>query len=632
MLLTLAWLSRSASGELAGLWAVDDGTKVVASALNHRLRAGNAIYRADQHRVEIFAARNEIVAFQVILVGGVAPTQGVGVQLPSVGPIRNGRRSNDPDHYYVGRRIELFQQHYLRIHSRTQGLAWDSWTASQPKIDGEIPDALVPLQPGSRLQVPGRKNRGIWIDIFVPKDTAAGTYRGQLQVTVGGKPCGLTKCTLTIQLKVLPQTLPDVPTSKTMLYFSGSDNDRNFMAARYFKDPWETALPALKQLRLRHYHLGRRHRITMITGRDDKPTQELLDRLSGAAFTARAGYMGPGEGVGQDLYSINTYGGELKPRQAQAWHDWFTKNAPDTRHFLYVIDEPTDEQLKKAQQIAKQASPLPTFVTMDYSSKLDVDIYAAPAGSFARKRAEAAKRAGKEQWIYNGRRPFTGSFVTDDVAVATRVNPWIQYRYRIPRWFYWESTYYLDFQGERGNINVWREAQNFRNKWGDRLNGDGLLIYPGRDRRFPEEDRGLDFPIPSIRLKNWRRGIQDVEYLVLADRAGHSAEVDRLLAALIPRVLDQTEDGEPVSWPDDGERWFAARQYLAKLLNSETPPSFVAASYRADPEPWWRRKKRKLVRILRRLGKKRLAAIGLAGMVLLLLSGLALRRRRKKLG
>jgi hypothetical protein len=353
-----------------------------------------------------------------------------------------------------------------------------------------------------------------------------------------------------------------------MLYFSGGDDDRDQMAARYLADPWSADSQSVEQLRERHYKLGRRHRVTMIVGADKAPNYGLTQRVSGRAFSRANGYEGPGEGVGQDVYSIHTYGGVLSPSQARQWHSWFRQHAPKTTYFLYVADEPSRAAFQRLDRIAAAADPVAAFVTHDYTAALrNIDIFCALPSAYRADRAAAAARRGKQLWIYNGVRPFSGSFVIDDVAISPRVNPWIQYKYEIPRWFYWESTFYKNEQGTREQTDVFTQPVNYTNHDGDRMNGDGLLIYPGRDRIFPKQDRGLDLPLPSIRLKNWRRGIQDVEYLELARRRGHAREVERLLRQMIPRALaHQTRAGRQVSWPEDGERWLAARKQLAGLI------------------------------------------------------------------
>ncbi len=630
----------SANAELAGVWAVDDGTKLKASDLKHPLQNGNGIFKPNPLTVSLIGVRNEIIAFQVILVGGRSPTLLTQVELAAIGPIANRKISNDPDRYFIGRQIELFLQHYHSVNQRSAALTWKPRSAAQPKnLDGLVPDALIPLNLLSNpaFTVKANQNQGIWVDVYIAKQTPPGKHRGELTIAVDGKPCGLPNCTIAIELDVVPATLPDDPSTKTMLWFSGADEDRDAMPARYFKGSEEAVDAKVEALRARHFKLARRHRVTLFIGKEKKPSEAFRERLSGAAFNKEAGYAGPGEGIKQDLASIHTYGGELSPREAREWHEWLATHAPHATSFLYVHDEPGAELFPEIGRIAKRAQPIRSFVTTAYDARLPIDIFCTPTDYYRAEHVQQAKTANKEVWIYNGTRPFSGTFVIDDVAVSPRVNPWIQYKRKIPRWFYWESTYYNDFQGDRGQIDIWNQPDNFSNRNKDRLNGDGLLFWPGRDFLFPKSDRGIDGPLPSIRLKNWRRGIQDVEYLVLARKAGHDELVDQLLSTLLPRTLDESEAGAPVSWPDDGEKWLIARKMLANALSAtstvistQTPQNI--ANLQAPKEPTLHRLKRKAVLIAERLGSRRWFVFGAIGLTLLLVTafglGFWIKRRR----
>jgi hypothetical protein len=106
------------------------------------------------------------------------------------------------------------------------------------------------------------------------------------------------------------------------------------------------------------------------------------------------------------------------------------------------------------------------------------------------------------------------------------------------------------------------------------LNGDGVLIYPGTDYRFQQDSYDIMGPIASLRLKQWRRGIQDVDYLTLA------ADIDlertaEIVAAMVPKVLWEVGVSDPedptwvltdVSWSADPDLWEAARAELADLI------------------------------------------------------------------
>ena len=109
----------------------------------------------------------------------------------------------------------------------------------------------------------------------------------------------------------------------------------------------------------------------------------------------------------------------------------------------------------------------------------------------------------------------------------------------------------------------WTEAQNCR--YGRRpseFNGSGLLIYRGELIGRPGH------PIPSIRLKAQRRGMQDYEYFYLLRQAGKEKEADKLVDSIIlgrpfgPRNYRNTD-----IWKHDPEAWDAVRIRAGKLLH-----------------------------------------------------------------
>ncbi len=564
-------VSRQASAEIADVWVVDDGTKVKATDTDHPLASGNGVFTRDAPAIELFGARNETVAFQVIVEGGASETAGVSVHLDQVGEIRNGTLSSDMDFYFVNRRIEIFREHYFEITQRSHDLEWVSGTDAEPlDLTGWIPDALVPWDPPKVLAVPAGRNQGFWVDLYIPKDTPVGLHEGLLTVEVGGSACELVTCQLPVRLRVIDLNLPDEPTAKTMLFFSSTYDDADQWPSRYFADPWSADADQLEAYALRHYKLARRHRITLFNSGGDDPSTDatLEERMSGSAFTREQGYEGPGEGVGLDMYSIHTYGGNVSPAAAEVWMEWFADHAPAVEYFDYVTDEP-DTACGEVNSAAEAMEPFPTFVTSEpVDCAPNIDIFCVHPQEWDSVAAAAATSGGRRVWIYNGVRPHTGTFVSDDVAISPRVNPWIQYARGIPRWFLWESTYYHDFQGSDEQVDVFEEPISYSNSWGDESNSGGLMFYPGRDLLFPESDQQIDHPLPSIRLKNWRRGIEDVEYLVAAADLGRESLVSEVVDGLIPRVLDDLGDGDAAAWPEDGETWLAARRRLAELFMS----------------------------------------------------------------
>ena len=620
----LAWTSN-ASGQVERLWAVDDGTKVFQNALNHPLSKQNRTFDSDRNTVSLFGSRNETVAFQVIAEGGKKSSTLKLSTLALKGPdfvIENSFQSVPGS--FLGRPIEFFREHYVQIRERSHDLGWRGGTDAEPQglLNQWMPDALVPIKQTDSVRISAKKNQGFWIDIYIPTEAPPGNYVGFFKAT--GDGC--SPCEITVKLNVFPIVLPKEPAVKTMLWFSGSDSDLDGMAIRYLKDA-EPGDPRVVELRRKHFQLARQHLVTLFMSGDSAPNNELSLRLAGDLFTEKYGYSGLGEATGQDVYAINAYGvKELTSADSLKWKNWFKKIFPDIDYFYYVFDEPGEDDFAEVNERAKEAEHVPSFVTHGYTDELDVDIFASLPENFSRSGLKRALTAGKRYWIYNGVRPFSGSFLLDDVGVSPRINPWIQFKFAIERWFYWEATYYRDFQGKRGQIDVFSEAANFTNRHGDLANGDGLLIYPGTDLLFPKSSQKLGVPIPSIRLKNWRRGILDAAYLKLAAANGHEDFVKDLLNRLLPNVLaGETDARFPVVWPESGEAWLEARRLLAETI----------ANGKASEIPSWLKANKSIFfeSKLWIFANKRLALlVGAVGLVLgiILLTGLVIFIRRKK--
>ncbi len=536
ILLAVLLVPVVSEAQVTGIWATNDGTKVLPTTPSEPLKV-----------VRLFGMRNETLAMQVVVEAGMAGAQGVSLTTEGLSVAT----------------IRVFREDFTFVAERSHGLVWKPDSLAEPTgFDGLVPDRLIPQRADESVNISPGGRAVFWVDLWISSQAEAGSSSGGLIVQAAG---GCERCEIAVAIDLLDLDMPDEKHAKSMVWFSGSDLGDARVAGRYFSDPDSASEADKVALRLRHYQLARQHHISLI-GQHDQIDDELDMLLSGRAFTTAMGYEGPGRGLGLDVLALHAYGGELTKDEAELVLAK-SKQYSDLRDvFVYVMDEPNTEQLAEVNRRVTVSRPMPSFVTTLYSSKIEADIFALPAGLYSRGNAAKGRAAGRRIWIYNGERPFTGSFAIDDVAVAPRVNPWIQYKIGVPRWFYWEATYYSDFQGKRGAIDVAQHALNFSNRHGDRVNGDGLLMYPGRDFLFPASNVGIDGPLASIRLKNWRRGIEDVEYLLMARDAGFDIEVDALLATLLPRVVDQVNASDAVSFPEDGHTWRDARRYLFELL------------------------------------------------------------------
>ena len=639
-------LAPLAPGNIARVWANDGGDKVTRDELRATTdpgAVGNSVW--DGATISLFGARNEVVAFNLVLEVPSADATDVNVSLTSLagpggGGITTTLASGDGVFNYVGRNIELFYVRYLEIKGISTDLFFHGYDYDERHIperfrrphDGEgtpnlgmgwedrpdhnkfYPDIAVPLELYSPFTITAGANQSIWGDIYIPKTTPAGVYTGTISVT---EDSTLT-WQIPIRLRVYDFALPDLPNARTMLYYSVENiNDRYLGEENAYPDPGTTVYTQSLELADRHFQIAHRHKISLIDEYIEiaQMDESWTDRLSGELFTAARGYDGVGVGVGNNVYSIGTYGSwpwqggaqpEMRMRtNTDAWVNWFESQAftTPTDYFLYLIDEPEEEyEYLQTEQWADWINnnpvpgrrlmtmatlPLPTAAANTPALDIPASWMALGVTDEWQSAAEDYQaNSDKRFYLYNGTRPATGSFATEDDGVALRVLAWAQYKKKIDRWFYWEATYYENYQSGADPTNVFQTAHTFGyfdgfdSAMGDTgenyLNGDGVLLYPGTDTRYPDDSYGVMGPFASLRLKHWRRGIQDVDYLTRAAAISPTRTAE-IVNALIPKVLWEygvTDPDDPtyihtdISWSTDPDDWEAARAELADIIEN----------------------------------------------------------------
>jgi hypothetical protein len=216
-------------------------------------------------------------------------------------------------------------------------------------------------------------------------------------------------------------------------------------------------------------------------------------------------------------------------------------------------------------------SRLPVFITREYTDNLKdfIDIWAGDPliDLEVLPKLQMQKR---DHWFYNGARPNYGSVILDTEAIDMRLNCWLKYIFRLNVWFIWHGTNWRHCnEGPKAGLfqRVFTEPLSFINWPGSYGNGDGIVFYPGRSPFFPEEDRGLDQLIGSIRLKNIRRGQQDYEIMWLAEQAVAREKVIEIVRPVVPRAFSEVGSNEPVPWSQNGEDYDFVRSQLLSLID-----------------------------------------------------------------
>ncbi len=622
------------------IWANEGSDKVTQSELRASMDPNSVVNSVwDGSSVSLFGARNEVVSFNLVLESPNADSKNIEITFtelthPSGAAINTTPASGDQLFHYVGRNIELFFVRYLEI----QGLStltyetyderhipercrrpydeygdgsgnWDD----RPCHNQRYPDIAVPLELETPFTIATGTNQSIWGDIYIPKNSPAGIYTGTITIVEDGNQ----SWKIPIQLEVRDFALPDYPSALTMVYYSIENINERYLGAQHIYPAPKTDAYAQSQLLAdRHFQMAHRHKISLI---DSYIPPDLMEkvwhhRLSGELFTNDDGYAGVGEGVGNNVYSIGTYGdwpwmgfGQLAMwANTDEWVNWFDVHPLETPtdYFLYLIDE--SDEFEEIEQWASwmdnnlgPGAKLQSLATLDaplaaaYVPSLDIPtsfVLVADPLTWAPAVEGYLNDPDKNFYYYNGGRPGSGTYAIEDDGVGLRASAWAQYKISIDRWFYWESTYYNNFQcygnETEAYTNVFQRAQTFgcyeeddpelgQTGW-NYTNGDGILFYPGTDTFFPDESYDVNGPLASLRLKLIRRGLQDVDYLTLA-AAIDPAKTREIVEEIIPKVLweygvDDPEDPTwvytDISWSTDPDVWETARAKLADIIEN----------------------------------------------------------------
>lgn len=634
---------EAGGGKITAVWANDGGDKVTRDELratNNPRSVFNSVW--DGTSVSLFGAHNEVVAFNLVLESSASSATNVNVILMSLdGPdnatINTNATTGDGVFNYIGRNIELFYLRYLEIRGLSVDLGYEAYDErhipqrcrrpydedgtgtggwyNRPCHNKFYPDIAVPLELHSPFTITANTNQSIWCDIYIPKNVPFGSYTGVIEVTEEG----IVTWHIPINLRVRNFTLPDLPSARTMLAYS-SENiiDRYIGEENIYADPGTFEYSNAIEIINRHFQLAHRHKISLIDGETEieRMDDAWTSRLNGELFTPDQGYDGIGIGVGNSVYSIGTYGSWLWRGGTEAdmwantdtWVNWFDAKAfaTPTDYFLYLIDEsdnyPQIEQW--GQWIENNPGPGQRLMSMATISLPEavinapsLDIPTSMSGIGVTSEWDSAvdtlrDRPAKRFFMYNGTRPFSGSFATEDDGVALRELAWGQYKKGVDRWFYWESTYYVNFQcygyeNPIGLTNLFQRAQTYgcyeeddpvlgEAGW-NYFNGDGVLFYPGTDTRYPEDSYGVSGPFASVRLKLWRRGIQDIDYLTLA-AAINPARTSEIVNEIIPKALWEYGVSDPedpnwvrtdISWSTNPDVWENARAELSDIIEGK---------------------------------------------------------------
>jgi hypothetical protein len=562
-------------------------------------------------QLRLHGARNEVVGAQLILTALGGDVAGVNVEtgdLQGPGVIRA-----DPN-------IQLFREMYVYAHNAD----WENASTVLPP-NKWYPEVLAPFKDPYRadrravaapftISVKNGPNQGVWIDVYIPRDAKPGRYKAAIRLTVSGR----LQYTASLDLTVHDFTLPDE---------THVDGYGEFYGLAYeFHRTQYSQVGAEKwwAIASRYHQMAHQHRFVVMERRDRGPDErnwQDYDKtygtiLDGSLFTPQHGYFGPGENTGVTFWRApfrQEFDGRVPDFTAEQLRS-YTEGAKEfwvhlvahhwdrRRIFAYIVDEPGQmlpekvANLKRLQE-ALDAGAGKGHINLMWTSHTDPATLAAnpatdlrgiirwwaPNGKACDARFLPPRvKLGEVVWFYHHGHPANGVHGINATGVDLRTWGTICWRYKLSGSFWWAMD--LTDAKEPMAVPVYDR--------GDSRFGNGVLFFSGA--RLPDVGLpAIDGPVGSLRMKAYRRGLQDYEYCWLLAEKGKQAVADALIRKVIPVALtdalpgaagssaasekaEQTLTTAPAAsgpakppWKKDPNDWYQMREALASALESQ---------------------------------------------------------------
>ncbi len=522
----LAW-AEEISPEKGEVWSAPATVKVMQNDINYAYK-GKAELSYDM-------VKNEYESCQLM----ITAKEGLSYDLKTVDLVGEG------DNVISAENIDVYNERY--IFTRDDNFGYP---------DGYYPDALIPIEyarKANELQVEKDRNGGMWITVYVPKDTPAGKYTANFLLTVDGQEYALP-----VTVNVRDYTLTDGSSMQTVFsnrwerFGNGELDSSTAMNEAYYEFmldyrielqclPIETLsgeemvryvdkyFDKISTYNLRNIltningefqvHITELHEAILALAAASTPSRNLLskavfyiidepDFANISVMRRYVKYLKQLNGMLKDCVGVIERDKSGKYDSFKTMSDWQS----------VILDIPNVVPLTHTQYFDK------FYQVEDYMGAMDVEhelvaqfftlvntvcpLFKYYDDSMREGFLKMAEHFDCDIWWYGcvaPTAPYATYHTADKNLLSARTTSWMQYKYDIEGTLYWDTSGYHD-DGQRTN-DVYEHPYIIESVTA----GDGQLTYPGAKY-------GHKGAFPSMRLMAIRDGFEDYEMLVSAEK------------------------------------------------------------------------------------------------------------------
>jgi hypothetical protein len=466
-----------------------------ASSMEKVLPRWGALPATATNRVAVSLARNEKESFQVLVLAGESDLKQVRLR---VGELRseNGAQLSAAN-------VLAAPVGYVQTKSAPP--------SGSPYV-GWWPDPILEFM--TAADIAKSDVQSFWVRVRAPKQQPPGLYQGKVEVLVEDAPA----LAFELAVRVFPFALPD--RSPLPLAITFAPEDHPMPETRAAQDAWRQSpdypVNAWKRHTLRWADFLADYYITM-----DSLYHRGMPRYEALAHLRQQGRLG--------RFNLGYYG-HLGPRPEDL-EQWKASHLPRYRAayakakelglldqaYIYGCDEAVADlfpQVQKAAEVLKAEFPEVMVMTTTYDQSYGqksvikaMDAFCPLTPSFDAAKAAPARAAGKQVWWYiccGPHHPHANMFIEYPAIEGRLLMGAMTAKYRPDGFLYYEISIWNSRRPiESGPFTDW-DPRSWTTYHGD---GSWTCVGPGGT------------PLPTVRLENFRDGLEDYAYVRLLEAA-----------------------------------------------------------------------------------------------------------------